>query len=134
MREREEVFMRISKKIVWRTVSTVLLLVLMMSMTVFAADAEAAKPAMFATPWSLVPPLVAIVLALITKEVYSSLFIGILVGGLFYSNFSPLKESTLKKVEMNNINRDYARMERVESKKVERVPDEHVNKKENVNK
>ncbi len=40
------------------------------------------------TFWALVPPIVAIVLALITKEVYSSLFIGIIVGGLFYSNFS----------------------------------------------
>lgn len=36
---------------------------------------------MYATFWALVPPIVAIVLALITKEVYSSLFIGILVGG-----------------------------------------------------
>lgn len=81
--------MRMTKKNVWKTVVTVLLLVMMMSMTVFAAEAEAAElPKMFATPWSLVPPLVAIVLALITKEVYSSLFIGILVGGLFYSNFS----------------------------------------------
>ncbi len=43
---------------------------------------------MFATFWALVPPIIAIVLALITKEVYSSLFIGILVGGLFYSGFS----------------------------------------------
>ena len=43
---------------------------------------------MYATIWALVPPLVAIVLALITKEVYSSLFIGILVGGLFFSGFS----------------------------------------------
>lgn len=43
---------------------------------------------MHATIWALVPPLVAIILALITKEVYSSLFIGILVGGLFYSGFS----------------------------------------------
>ena len=43
---------------------------------------------MYATFWALVPPIVAIALALITKEVYSSLFIGILVGGLFYSNFS----------------------------------------------
>ncbi|MGN0376437.1 MAG: Na+/H+ antiporter NhaC family protein [Suilimivivens sp.] len=43
---------------------------------------------MFATFWALVPPIVAIVLALITKEVYSSLFVGILVGGLFYSGFS----------------------------------------------
>ena len=40
------------------------------------------------TFWSLLPPIVAIVLALISKEVYSSLFIGILVGGLLYSNFS----------------------------------------------
>ena len=45
-------------------------------------------PAMYATFWALVPPVVAIALALITKEVYSSLFLGILVGGLFYSGFS----------------------------------------------
>ena len=38
--------------------------------------------------WSLVPPLVAIVLALITKEVYSSLFVGILTGALFYNKFN----------------------------------------------
>lgn len=40
------------------------------------------------TFWSLVPPVVAILLALITKEVYSSLFIGIVCGGLLYSGFS----------------------------------------------
>ena len=40
------------------------------------------------TAMSLLPPIIAIALALITKEVYSSLFIGILVGGLLYSNFS----------------------------------------------
>ncbi|WP_235228677.1 Na+/H+ antiporter NhaC family protein [Oscillibacter valericigenes] len=40
------------------------------------------------TFWSLLPPIIAIALALITKEVYSSLFIGILVGGLLYSNFA----------------------------------------------
>ena len=40
------------------------------------------------TPVSLLPPIIAIALALITKEVYSSLFIGILMGGLLYSNFS----------------------------------------------
>ena len=43
---------------------------------------------MYATFWSLVPPVIAIVLALITREVYSSLFVGILFGGLFYSGFS----------------------------------------------
>ncbi len=42
---------------------------------------------MYATFWALLPPIVAIVLALITKEVYSSLFVGILMGGLFYSGF-----------------------------------------------
>ncbi|QNM07718.1 Na+/H+ antiporter NhaC family protein [Wansuia hejianensis] len=38
--------------------------------------------------WALVPPIIAIALALITKEVYSSLFIGILVGALLYSGFN----------------------------------------------
>ena len=42
----------------------------------------------FNTPMALLPPVIAIALALITKEVYSSLFIGILMGGLLYSNFS----------------------------------------------
>lgn len=40
----------------------------------------------YASFWSLLPPIIAIVLALITKEVYSSLFIGILAGGIIYSN------------------------------------------------
>lgn len=42
------------------------------------------------TLWSLFPPVVAICLALITKEVYSSLFIGIVVGGLLATSFNPL--------------------------------------------
>ena len=42
----------------------------------------------YATFWALLPPIIAIVLALITKEVYSSLLIGIVVGALFYSGFS----------------------------------------------
>ena len=42
---------------------------------------------MYATFWSLVPPVVAIVLALITKEVYSSLFVGIATAALFYAQF-----------------------------------------------
>ena len=39
------------------------------------------------TFWALLPPIIAIALALITKEVYSSLFVGIVVGGLLYANF-----------------------------------------------
>ena len=57
-------------------------------LAVLAAEEEAYQPSMYATFWALLPPIVAIALALITKEVYSSLFIGILVGGLFYSGFT----------------------------------------------
>ena len=46
--------------------------------------------AAYATPLSLLPPVIAIALALITKEVYSSLFIGILVGGLLYAGGNPV--------------------------------------------
>ena len=45
---------------------------------------------MYGTNWALLPPIIAIVLALITKEVYSSLFLGIVVGGLLAANFSPI--------------------------------------------
>ena len=57
----------------------------------FANDAEAVATAtspMYATFWALVPPVIAIVLALITKEVYFSLFIGIVFGAMFCSNFN----------------------------------------------
>ena len=71
---------------------TVVLICLMCTVTVFAEEAAAAAAApvntFIGTFWSLVPPLVAIVLALITKEVYSSLFCGIVVGALFYSQFN----------------------------------------------
>lgn len=77
------------KKKLLRGSGLLILCMALLPMTVFAAEAEAEyTSAMYATFWALVPPIVAIVLALITKEVYSSLFIGILVGGLFYSGFS----------------------------------------------
>ena len=62
-----------------------------MVMPVLAEDAAeeiAATSHFYNTVWSLVPSLIAICLALITKEVYSSLFIGIVVGGLFAANFN----------------------------------------------
>ncbi|MBQ4059705.1 MAG: Na+/H+ antiporter NhaC family protein [Lachnospiraceae bacterium] len=69
-------------------VIAIVLTVIMCPMTAVAAgEADKYVPKMFSTFWALVPPLVAITLALITKEVYSSLFVGILVGGLFYSGF-----------------------------------------------
>ena len=66
-----------------------LMMMQMCSVNVFAAEEEAEYvPKMYASFWALVPPVVAIVLALITKEVYSSLFVGIVIGGLFWSGFS----------------------------------------------
>ena len=40
--------------------------------------------------WALLPPIIAIALALITKEVYSSLFIGVLLGAMMHVNFAPI--------------------------------------------
>ena len=63
---------------------------LLFTFTVFGAEEETVEHVskMYATAWSLVPPLVAIILALITKEVFSSLFVGIVTGALFYTNFN----------------------------------------------
>lgn len=55
----------------------------------FAADGEEHVSNMYGTFWALVPPIIAIVLALVSKEVYSSLFVGIVAGALFYANFNP---------------------------------------------
>ncbi len=52
---------------------------------------EAAESNYYSTFMSLAPPVIAIVLALVTKEVYSSLFIGVLSGALLYSNFKPIE-------------------------------------------
>ena len=53
-----------------------------------ACETCAGEGAVQGTIWALLPPVIAIGLALITKEVYSSLFIGIVTGGLIYSKFS----------------------------------------------
>lgn len=49
-------------------------------------DPESYTPKVYSTIGALLPPIIAIVLALITKEVYSSLFVGIVAGALLYSN------------------------------------------------
>ena len=72
------------------------------SMTVFAADtSKEYVPVMYASIWSLVPPVIAIVLALITKEVYSSLFVGVLIGGAFWAGFKP--EATILHVFQDGV-------------------------------
>ena len=70
---------------------TLFLMTFLFSITAFAAEADGATEAasyFYMTFWSLLPPIIAIALALITKEVYTSLFVGILVGGLLYSGFN----------------------------------------------
>ncbi len=60
---------------------------------------------MFGTWWSIVPPLVAIGLALITKEVYSSLFIGVVLGALFVADFMPWESfESLFKIMTESVN------------------------------
>ena len=63
-------------------------------MTTFALAAEDGQSRFYGTIWSLIPPIVAIGLALITKEVYSSLFLGILVGYLIQMEFNPVAAIT----------------------------------------
>lgn len=60
------------------------LLVVVCATVVLGADKAKYSPVVFSTGWALLPPVVAIALALITKEVYSSLFIGIVVGAVLY--------------------------------------------------
>ena len=86
---REESVMTDMKKNIKRTAVLSVVLILMFATTVFGAEqTEEYVPAVYATFWALVPPVVAIGLALITKEVYSSLFVGVLMGGILYSGFS----------------------------------------------
>ncbi|MBQ5754759.1 MAG: Na+/H+ antiporter NhaC family protein [Oscillospiraceae bacterium] len=78
-----------SRKALVRVLVALTVVACLLTVGVFA-DGEAAE---YVSPfansiWSLLPPVIAIGLALITKEVYASLFVGILAGGLLYSNFS----------------------------------------------
>ena len=76
-----------------------ILIVVLCPIIVYGAEAEAPKPVLYATFWSLIPPLIAIVLALISKEVYSSLAIGLIFGGLLASGFK--FEGTMKAIFEN---------------------------------
>ena len=70
----------------------VALILCLVGVTIFvpgeALGSENYSSIAYATVFSLLPPVVAIALALITKEVYSSLFVGIVTGALLYSNFN----------------------------------------------
>lgn len=79
---------KIQHKMMWAVLAAMVLAMCCPMLAFAAEEAEEYVPSMYASFWSLIPPVVAIVLALITKEVYSSLFVGILIGGVFYSGFT----------------------------------------------
>ena len=85
--------MKTSRRIL-RILLLVVLLCSVLTVSVLAADGEEG-PRMFGTFWALIPPLVAIVLALITKEAYSALFVGVVLGALFAADFAPVKTVNL---------------------------------------
>ncbi len=69
-------------------VVAILLIVAVLAYAGFSTKDIAEANRFYGTAWALFPPIVAIILALLTKEVYSSLFIGILVGALMYADFN----------------------------------------------
>ena len=76
------------KKIQIKHIIAVVAVLVLVGLVVTAAVVSSGQEgALNQTAWALLPPVVAIGLALITKEVYSSLFLGIVVGGLFYAGF-----------------------------------------------
>ena len=68
--------------------ATSLMAILVVILIVVASKFLTTPESVQESPWSLLPAVIAISLALITKEVYSSLFAGILAGGLLYSGYS----------------------------------------------
>lgn len=77
------------KKSIIFLISTIVIAAIFIALTLNtpgSVDLETYSPKVYATIGALLPPVIAIVLALITKEVYSSLFVGIVAGALLYSN------------------------------------------------
>ncbi|HHV95619.1 MAG TPA: Na+/H+ antiporter NhaC family protein [Clostridiaceae bacterium] len=84
------------KRNLFYILAALVMILAIIAFPVFAEDAasEEYQSSLYATFWSIIPPIIAIALALITKEVYSSLFIGIVFGALLYANFNPLNSYT----------------------------------------
>ena len=72
-----------------RTALLVMTAAALLCVSALAVEDGASTNSMYGTFWALVPPVIAITLALITKEAYSSLFIGVTVGALFSQAFPP---------------------------------------------
>jgi len=72
-----------------RTAYLVACAAIVVLLAVLAMNYKDVETGFVGTCWALLPPVIAIALALISKEVYSSLFVGCLVGALLYTQFSP---------------------------------------------
>ena len=79
-------FMRNNTRKILALLPVFVLIAAAFTTSVFAAGDGETVGGFYNTAWALLPPVIAIALALITKEVYSSLFIGIVMGGLLYAN------------------------------------------------
>ncbi len=79
------------KKTLINLVILVVALIAVVALSVTLRQSDAAEGPYYATFVSLIPPIIAIGLALITKEVFSSLFVGVIAGGLFYADFNAVK-------------------------------------------
>ena len=79
------------KKLVQAIVIALLLALVVVCAVAVKTDVADADSRYYSTFVALLPPVVAIALALITKEVYSSLFVGVLLGGLLAANWNPVK-------------------------------------------
>lgn len=86
--------MNFGKKRILFITTLVIIMAMVFSIIAFAQGDEESLPAVYSTIWSLLPPLIAISLALLTKEVYSSLFIGIVAGALLVENGNPVNAFT----------------------------------------
>ena len=90
LRPKNERRISMKKHPLLRTALLVMTAAALLCVSALAVEDGAPANSMYGTFWALVPPVIAITLALITKEAYSSLFIGVTVGALFSQGFSPI--------------------------------------------
>ena len=82
--------MKKQKKNLVKKILVVAAILIIMAIAAVCSGFEPASDKIVGTVWALIPSLIAIILALVTKEVYSSLFVGIVAGALFYNGFHPI--------------------------------------------
>ena len=90
LERKEWIKMQLRKRLKAILVVSVMLLATLIVPVLAAGEDVAAVSRFYNTAWAFLPPVIAIVLALITKEAYSSLFIGSVVGAVLHCEFAPV--------------------------------------------